>query len=50
MMIICALKVQLEFLQTLISFEVDMCYKRLEKGGLNEVLFAIWVPEFGRSN
>jgi hypothetical protein len=48
-MIICAVKEQLEFLQTLVSFEVDMCYKRLKKGGLNEVLFATWVPELGRS-
>ena len=47
MMIICALKEQLDFLQTLISY---MCYKRLKRGGSNEVLFAAWVPEVGGSN
>jgi hypothetical protein len=50
MMIICAFKEQLDLLQSLSSFEVDMCYKRLKKGGLNEVLFAAFLPEVGRSN
>ena len=49
MVIICAFKEQLELLQTLIFFEMDMCYKCLKKGGLIEVLFATWVPEVGRS-
>ena len=49
MMIICASKDQLDLLQSLPSFEVDMCYKRLRKRGLNEVLFAAWLPDVGRS-
>jgi hypothetical protein len=48
-MIICAIKAQLELLHSLPSFEVDMSYKRLKKGGLNEVLFAAWLPHQRKS-
>lgn len=46
--IFCALDEQLHILASLESFEVDMSYKRV-KGIFNEVIFATFVPEHGKS-
>jgi hypothetical protein len=48
-MIVCALKDQLELFISLPTFGVDISYKRLKKGGLNEVLFTAWLPQQGKS-
>jgi len=48
-MILCAFKEQIKLLTTLTSFEVDMSYKRIRQKGMNEVVFATFVPEHGKS-
>lgn len=47
-MIICGFDEQIKLLGSLTSFEVDMSYKRV-KGEFNEVIFATFLPEHGKS-
>ncbi|KAK2793175.1 hypothetical protein FQN52_001823 [Onygenales sp. PD_12] len=48
LMIICMLKEQASLLLSLSSFEVDMSYKRLKSSKMNEVVFATYLPQFGK--
>jgi hypothetical protein len=48
-MIICGFKDQLTLLLSLKSFEIDMSYKRVKESGLNEVIFATFLPDHGKS-
>jgi hypothetical protein len=48
-MIVCILKEQAELLIDMDFFEVDMSYKRIGKDDLNEVVFAIFLPNHGKS-
>ncbi|EYE90406.1 uncharacterized protein EURHEDRAFT_417473 [Aspergillus ruber CBS 135680] len=47
-MILCGFKEQIRLLSTLTSFEVDMSYKRIRQKGMNEVVFATYLPEHGK--
>jgi hypothetical protein len=47
-MIICGFKEQITLLKTLDSFEINMSFKRV-KGDFNEVIFATFLPEHGKS-
>ena len=48
-MILCGFKDQIKLLNTLTSFEVDMSYKRIRQKGMNEVVFATFLPTHGKS-
>ena len=48
-MIICLFKEQAELLRSLTSFEVDMAYKRLKSKKFNEVVFAYYNRQHGKS-
>lgn len=48
-MVFCALKEQLVMLNSLESFEVDMCYKRIRSKDFTEVTFATFLPDHGKS-
>lgn len=48
-MIICGFKEQIQLLNTLNSFEIDMSYKRIREKGMNEVVFATYLPSHGKS-
>jgi len=48
-MIICVFKEQARLLLTLASFEVGMSYKRIKSSKMNEVVFATYLPEHGKS-
>jgi hypothetical protein len=47
-MIICGFDQQIQILSSLESFEIDMSYKRI-KGEFNEVIFATFLPDHGKS-
>lgn len=48
-MIICGFKEQIQLLNTLNSFEIDMSYKQIREKGMNEVVFATYLPSHGKS-
>jgi hypothetical protein len=48
-MILCAFKEQVQLLTQLTSFEVDMSYKRVRDKKINEVVFATYLHEHGKS-
>jgi hypothetical protein len=48
-MILCAFKEQIQLLNQLTSFKVDMSYKRIRERKLNEVVFATYLHEHGKS-
>ena len=48
LMIICFFREQVEWLHTLMAFEVDMLFKRVKTQGLNEVVFATYLPKLGK--
>ncbi|EAA66773.1 hypothetical protein AN9487.2 [Aspergillus nidulans FGSC A4] len=48
-MILCAYKEQIMLLNKLTSFEVDMSYKRIRQKNMNEVVFATYLHEHGKS-
>lgn len=48
-MILRAFKEQIKLLTTLTSFEVDMSYKQIQQKGMNEVVFATYLSEHGKS-
>lgn len=48
-MIICAFKEQIQLLNSLNAFEIDMSYKRIREKKLNEVVFATYLPTHGKS-
>lgn len=48
-MILCAFKEQIQLLSQLSSFEVDMSYKRIREKEINEVVFATYLHEHGKS-
>jgi hypothetical protein len=48
-MIICAFKEQIQVLQKLTSFEVDMSYKRIREKDMNEVVFATYLHSHAKS-
>jgi hypothetical protein len=48
-MIICLLREQAELLLTLSSFEIDMSYKRIKSKKMNEVVFATYLSQHGKS-
>jgi hypothetical protein len=48
-MIVCILKEQAELLLDMDFFEVDMSYKRIGKSDLNDVVFATFLHNHGKS-
>jgi hypothetical protein len=48
-MILCAFKEQIQVLQKLTSFEVDMSYKRIREKDMNEVVFATYLHSHAKS-
>lgn len=44
-MVLCGFKQQIELLSRLLSFEVDMSFKRIRAKTMNEVLFATFLPD-----
>jgi hypothetical protein len=48
-MILCAFKEQIQVLNKLTSFEVDMSYKRIREKEMNEAVFATYLHSHGKS-
>lgn len=48
-MVICFYKRQAELLLEQISFEVDMSFKRIRQKNMNEIIFANFMPNHGKS-
>jgi len=46
--VICLFKRQAEILFKLLSFEVDMAFKRIKDSKTNEVVFAAFIPELNK--
>ena len=48
-MIICFLQEQAKIFLTQRTFEVDMSFKRILERNMNEIVFAVWLEEHGKS-
>jgi len=48
MLVVCLFKRQAQILFELLSFEVDMAFKRIKDGDTNEVVFASFIPELNK--
>jgi hypothetical protein len=48
-MIICFLQEQAKIFLAQRTFEVDMSFKRILERNMNEIVFAVWLEEHGKS-
>ena len=48
-MIICFLQEQAKIFLAQTTFEVDMSFKRIVERNMNEIIFAVWLEEHGKS-
>jgi hypothetical protein len=48
-LVVCLFKRQAQILFELTSFEVDMAFKRVRDGDINEIVFASFLPELNKS-
>ena len=48
-MIICFLQEQAKIFLAQRTFEVDMSFKRIIERNMNEIVFAVWLEEHGKS-